>query len=130
MRLWKRFRGSYFLYSFLHDPVAMGSFAILTFLTLAAFGAPVIAPHNPYDTTTINIMDSEIPPVWMEGGEQNFTLGTDAQGRDMLSTMLYGMRISLIIGVGATPAALYNRPGAHVSGGVVMKILGFWKNFL
>jgi len=102
MRLWKRFRSSYFLYSFLHDPVAMGSFAILAVLTLTAFGAPVIAPHNPYDTTTINIMDSEIPPVWMEGGEKQFTLGTDAQGRDMLSTMLYGMRISLIIGVGAT----------------------------
>ena len=102
MRLWKQFRGSYFLYSFLHDPVAMGSFIILTLLTLSAFGAPVIAPHDPYDTTTINIMDSEIPPMWMENGDQNFSLGTDAQGRDMLSTMLYGMRISLIIGVGAT----------------------------
>ncbi len=102
MRLWKQFRGSYFLYSFLHDPVAMGSFIILTLLTLSAFGAPVIAPHDPYDTTTINIMDSEIPPMWMKNGDQNFSLGTDAQGRDMLSTMLYGMRISLIIGVGAT----------------------------
>ena len=102
MRLWKQFRGSYFLYSFLHDPVAMGSFIILTLLTLSAFGAPVIAPHDPYDTTTINIMDSEIPPMWMENGDQNFSLGTDAQGRDMLSTMLYGMRISLVIGIGAT----------------------------
>ena len=101
MRLWKQFRGSYFLYSFLHDPVAMSSFVVLTVLALSAFGAPVIAPHDPYDTTTINIMDSEIPPVWMDGGDKSFTLGTDAQGRDMLSTMLYGMRISLIIGVGA-----------------------------
>lgn len=101
MRLWKQFRGSYFLYSFLHDPVAMSSFVVLAVLTLSAFGAPVIAPHDPYDTTTINIMDSEIPPVWMDGGDKSFTLGTDAQGRDMLSTMLYGMRISLIIGVGA-----------------------------
>jgi len=101
MRLWKQFRGSYFLYSFLHDPVAMSSFVVLTVLTLSAFGAPVIAPHDPYDTTTINIMDSELPPVWMDGGDKSFTLGTDAQGRDMLSTMLYGMRISLIIGVGA-----------------------------
>ncbi|PKN43513.1 MAG: ABC transporter permease [Deltaproteobacteria bacterium HGW-Deltaproteobacteria-18] len=102
MRLWKQFRGSYFLYSFLHDPVAMSSFVVLAVLALSAFGAPVIAPHDPYDTTTINIMDSEIPPVWMDGGDKNFTLGTDAQGRDMLSTMLYGMRISLIIGIGAT----------------------------
>ena len=101
MRLWKQVRGSYFLYSFLHDPVAMSSFVVLTFLTLAAFGAPLIAPHDPYDTTTINIMDSELPPVWMDGGDKSFTLGTDSQGRDMLSTMLYGMSISIIIGVGA-----------------------------
>ena len=52
-------------------------------------------------TTTINIMDSELPPMWMDGGDKSFTLGTDSQGRDMLSTMLYGMRISIIIGVGA-----------------------------
>ena len=102
MKLWKRFRASYFLYSFLHDPVAMGSFIVLAMLALSAFGAPVIAPHDPYDTTTIDIMDSEIPPVWMDNADQKFLLGTDAQGRDMLSTMLYGMRISLIIGIGAT----------------------------
>ena len=99
MKLWKRFRASYFLYSFLHDPVAIGSFLILAVLALTAFGAPLIAPHNPYDTTTINIMDSELPPVWMENADQNFVLGTDAQGRDMLSTMLYGMRISMVIGI-------------------------------
>lgn len=99
MKLWKRFRESYFLYSFLRDPVAMGSFLVLLVLALTAFGAPLIAPHDPYDTTTIDIMDSELPPVWMDNADQNFILGTDAQGRDMLSTMLYGMRISLVIGV-------------------------------
>jgi peptide/nickel transport system permease protein len=101
MGLWQRFRGSYALYSFLRDPVAMGSFAVLACLTLAAFGAPLIAPHDPYDTTTIDIMDSEIPPAWMDGANPDFLLGTDSQGRDMLSTMLYGMRISIIIGIGA-----------------------------
>ena len=74
---------------------------MLTLLCLAAFGAPWIAPHNPYDTTTINIMDAEMPPVWMANGSSDFSLGTDAQGRDMLSTMLYGMRVSMVIGVGA-----------------------------
>jgi len=102
MRLWHTFRGSYALYSFLRDPVAMGSFVVLALLSLAAFGAPLVAPHDPYDTTTIDIMDSEIPPVWMENADAKFLLGTDAQGRDMLSTMLYGMRISLVIGIGAT----------------------------
>ena len=101
MRLWHTFRGSYALYSFLRDPVAMASFITLAILTLAAFGAPVIASHDPYDTTTIDIMDSELPPAWMDNADQKFLLGTDAQGRDMLSTMLYGMRISIIIGVGA-----------------------------
>lgn len=101
MRLWHKFRGSYALYSFLRDPVAMASFVTLAILTLAAFGAPVIAPHDPYDTTTIDIMDAELPPVWLDNADQKFLLGTDAQGRDMLSTMLYGMRISLVIGVGA-----------------------------
>lgn len=101
MGRWKKFRNSYFLYSFLHDRVAMSSFAILVLLCLGAFGAPLVAPHDPYDTTTINIMDAEMPPLWIDGGDKTFVLGTDAQGRDMLSTMLYGMRISLVIGLGA-----------------------------
>ncbi len=101
MSRWHAFRNSYFAHSFRHDPVAIGSFALLVLLALAAFGAPLIAPHNPYDTTTIDIMDSELPPVWLDGSDPSFLLGTDAQGRDMLSTMLYGMRISMIIGLGA-----------------------------
>lgn len=77
------------------------SFAILLFLVVAAFGAPLFAPHNPYDPSSIDIMDAELPPAWLDGGSANFLLGTDAQGRGMLSTMLYGMRVSIIIGLGA-----------------------------
>lgn len=99
--LWQKFKDSFLLYDFLRDRVAFTSFIILTILLIAGFGAPLIAPHNPYNTSTINIMDSEIPPVWMENGSSDFLLGTDAQGRDMLSTMLYGMRVSLIIGLGS-----------------------------
>ena len=101
MSLWQRFRKSYLLYSFLRDPVAVGSFIILFFLAFVAFAAPIIAPHDPYDTATIDLLDSEIPPAWMPTGESRFLLGTDAQGRDMLSTMLYGARTSLLIGIGA-----------------------------
>lgn len=97
----RRFRQSYALYSFLRDPLAVGSFAILLIMMGAGFLAPVISPFNPYDTTTIDILDSEIPPVWMEGGDSRFPLGTDSQGRDMLSTILYGMRVSVLIGLGA-----------------------------
>ena len=100
MRWWKNFRNSFFLHSFLRDPVAMGSFITLVILFVLSFGAPVLAPHDPYDTATVDLMDAENPPMWM-GGTAQFPLGTDTQGRDMLSTMLYGMRVSIIIGLGA-----------------------------
>jgi peptide/nickel transport system permease protein len=98
---WNRLKESYMLHSFLRDPVALGSFIILVTLVFSAFAAPVIAPHNPYDSRTINVMDAQTPPSWTEGGSAKFLMGTDAQGRDILSTMLYGMRVSLLIGVGA-----------------------------
>lgn len=96
---WQRFTDSSFLHSFLNDRVAMVSFGVMVIYVLASFSAPVIAPHDPYDPTMIDIMDSETPPIWIEGGDERFVFGTDAQGRDMLSTILYGTRISLTIGV-------------------------------
>lgn len=101
MNTWKRFKDSYFFYSFKRDPVAIVSSAVFFFLVAVAFLAPVVAPHDPYDTATIDILDAEIPPSWMEGGEERFWLGTDIQGRDLFSTMLYGLRTSVIIGLGA-----------------------------
>ena len=98
---WQQFRQSAFLFHFLRDPVAYGSFAILLVLTIGAFAAPLIAPYNPYDPSTIDILDAESPPAWMAAGTSRFLLGTDDMGRDMLSTMLYGMRISIVIGLGA-----------------------------
>ena len=98
---WKRLKESDFIYHFFRDPVAYVSFAILLVLVIGAFGAPLIAPHDPYDPTTIDIMDSELPPVWKSEGSSKFLMGTDDMGRDMLSTMLYGMRISSVIGIGA-----------------------------
>ncbi|MFQ5995291.1 MAG: ABC transporter permease [Acidiferrobacterales bacterium] len=96
---WQRFRDSNFFNSFLGDNVAIVSFLVLCLLVIASFSAPLIAPYNPYDPTQIDIMDSEIPPRWLEAGEERFLLGTDAQGRDLLSTILYGTRISLTIGI-------------------------------
>ncbi len=97
----KRFLDSYFFYSFIRDPMAIASVIVLTFLVIVSFGAPLIAPHDPYNPTTVDLMDAEMPPVWMPDGDTKFLLGTDTQGRDMLSTMLYGMRVSIIIGIGA-----------------------------
>jgi len=96
---WSLFKKSYLLYSFSRDKVAIISFIILFIFVLASFSAPLLAPYDPYDPIQIDIMDSEIPPVWMEAGDQRFMLGTDAQGRDLFSTILYGSRISITIGI-------------------------------
>lgn len=98
---WRQFKSSYFLYSFRRDPVAVISFAILLLLILLSFSAPLIAPYDPYDTASIDIMDAEIPPAWLEEGNTAYLLGTDIQGRDLLSTIMYGMRVSVLIGCGA-----------------------------
>ncbi len=93
------FLNSDLVFRFKKDKIAVVSLLIVVTLVLCALLAPLIAPHNPYDLTTIDIMDSELPPAWNEAeGDTRFLLGTDPQGRDMLSTILYGMRISLIIG--------------------------------
>lgn len=95
------FRQSYLWYSFKRDKVAIASFIVLLLLVLMAVFAPLITPYNPYDPASVDIMNSEIPPVWMESGDSSFIFGTDDQGRDLFSTMVYGMRISLLIGIGA-----------------------------
>lgn len=97
----KRFKASYFFYSFKRDKVAMVSFIILVIFLLLSLGAPLISPYNPYDSASIDIMNSEIPPAWYEEGSSQFLLGTDNMGRDLLSTMFYGLRISVMIGLGA-----------------------------
>ena len=101
MRTWDRFKNSYLLYSFKRDPIAIFSFIVLLFLVVISLLAPIVAPYNTYDTSTFDIMDAEIPPSWMEEGTKDFILGTDIQGRCLLSTMIYGLRVSLIIGCGA-----------------------------
>lgn len=95
---WQRFKNSDFLYYFKRDKVAMASFTVFMVFLVLAIAAPVLAPTDPYDLTSIDIMDSELPPSWMEDGDERFVLGTDEQGRDILSTILYGSRLSLTIG--------------------------------
>ena len=101
MKAWYRFKKSYLFYSFKRDPIAIGSFTILMILVTIGLAAPIVAPHNTYDASTIDIMNAETPPSWMESGRKEFILGTDIQGRCLLSTMIYGLRVSFIIGCGA-----------------------------
>ena len=86
-------------YSLRQDKFTLSCALIFLLLVLLALLAPWISPFDPYDPMTIDIMNSEYPPIWVDGADTQFLLGTDAQGRDLLSTILYGMRISLVIGI-------------------------------
>lgn len=98
---WQRFRDSYLWYSFKRDYTAQLCLAVFVCLVFAAFSAPLLAPTDPYDLGQIDILASELPPFWIDGADDQYTLGTDAQGRDLLSVILYGTRVSLLIGFGA-----------------------------
>ena len=84
---------------FVANPVAVFGLALLALIVLAAIFAPLISPQNPYDLAQLDVMDSKLPPGSPSPTGGTFWLGTDDQGRDMLSAIFYGLRISL--GVGA-----------------------------
>ena len=97
----RRFLDSDIGWSFRTTPAAWLSALVLFLLIASAFLAPLIAPQNPYDLSQIFIDKAEIQPIWSQDGEWPFLLGTDPQGRDVLSAILYGSRVSLIIGFAA-----------------------------
>ncbi|CAM5792247.1 ABC transporter permease OS=Rhizobacter sp. Root404 OX=1736528 GN=ASC76_01100 PE=3 SV=1 [Rhizobacter fulvus] len=78
--------------------MAIGAALVALGCMIVALFAGVIAPHNPFDLATLELSDSMLPPAWMEGGQAKYLLGTDEQGRDVLSALMYGARISLLIG--------------------------------
>ena len=94
-----RLRDSELLRTFLGSTQAMVAFLVLTLLILAVLLAPFIALTNPYDLATLDLLNSRLPPVWIDGGDWPYLLGTDSQGGDMISLILYGMRTSLLVGV-------------------------------
>jgi len=85
-------------YRFRSSKITIAAFLITLIIVMAAILAPWIAPHNPFDVSTLSLWDSELPPAWTEDGDPRFLLGTDNQGRDVLSAILYGSRISLAVG--------------------------------
>ncbi|MEO1563861.1 MAG: ABC transporter permease [Pseudomonadota bacterium] len=107
MESWRRFLESDFFYSFKKSPVAIVSFVVAMVLILSAVLAPLIAPFDPFNPATLNLMNGFTQP-----GEPNaftgesFFMGTDDQGRDVFSTILYGMRISLFVGFAAVFLAM------------------------
>ncbi|MDD7911793.1 ABC transporter permease [Pseudovibrio exalbescens] len=85
-------------HSFIRSKVTVIAAIVTAVLMISAFLAPWIAPHDPFDLAQISILDARVPPVGMAYHDPRFLLGTDDQGRDMLSGILYGMRISLAVG--------------------------------
>ena len=103
----RRFLESDFLYDFLRAPVAIVSFCVVSILVLSAIFAQFIAPTNPFDPASLELMNGFTPPMEpnMYTGEV-FLLGTDDQGRDLFSAILYGLRISLFVGLMAVSLAM------------------------
>jgi peptide/nickel transport system permease protein len=116
----QRFRRSALGHSFLYTPSAMVGAVLLALLVLGAVFVPVIAAQNPYDLSRIFIDKAELPPFWLTDGEWPFLLGTDPQGRDILSVILYGSRVSLMIGAASVLLAML----IEVSIGLAASFLG------
>ena len=95
---WQRLTDNDVFYSFIHSPLALAAAAVTIAFVMAALFAPLIAPFDPFDPAQISLWDGKKPPSWTADGDPAYLLGTDNQGRDMLSTILYGGRSSLAVG--------------------------------
>jgi peptide/nickel transport system permease protein len=119
----RRLRDSDLYWSFTRSKLVVLSAVVTALFFIGAFGAPLVAPHNPFDLASLELTDALKPPAWIDGGDAAFLLGTDDQGRDVLSTILYGSRISLVVGFLSVLFALVLGVGlglvAGYAGGVV-----------
>ena len=97
--LMRRFFDGDIWHSFKRNPLVIAATIAALICLLAAGLAPWIAPHNPFDLKTLNLLDAFSPPAWTAAGKGEFLLGTDDQGRDVLSTIMHGSRVSLVVGI-------------------------------
>jgi peptide/nickel transport system permease protein len=109
-------------HSFRNSPTAIVAAAIAAVCLFCAVFAPWVAPHNPFDLTTLELSNARLPPAWSEGGSTNFMLGTDDQGRDILSALMYGARISLAVGIASVLLSVF----VGVALGLLAGFLGGW----
>jgi peptide/nickel transport system permease protein len=114
MEFIKRYEG---LWLFTRSPAVIVAAVVTILIIIGAVFAPWIAPTNPYNLASFSLMDGLLPPVWEDGGIARFTLGTDDQGRDMVSSILYGARLSLIIGLSAMVIATILGVGLGLAAG-------------
>ncbi len=121
-----RFWESDLIWSFRHTPYAMASLTLVLMVFMVALLANWTAPHSPFDLASFNLLDSELPPMWIDGGSATFPLGTDTQGRDILSLIIYGARLSLFVGFASVCFALV----VGVSLGLLSGYAGGWVDAL
>ena len=95
----RRFLDGDVWHSFKQSPVAMVAALIAFICVFSAVFANVVAPHQPFDLASLELKDARLPPAWEAEGSRKYLLGTDDQGRDILSVLMYGSRISLFVGV-------------------------------
>jgi peptide/nickel transport system permease protein len=114
-----RFFDSDLWFSFTRSRITVVAAIVAASVILGAVFAPWIAPYDPFDLAKIDLMDSQTPPVWMEDGDSRFLLGTDDQGRDMLSAILYGSRISIWVGFASVAFSLVLGVGLGLLSGYV-----------
>lgn len=110
----KRYEG---LWLFLRSPAAILAAVVSVLIILGAVMAPWLALVNPYDLSSFSLFDGLLPPVWEDGANPKFLLGTDDQGRDMISSILYGARLSLVIGLSALTIAAILGVGLGLAAG-------------
>jgi peptide/nickel transport system permease protein len=106
-------------YSFRTSPVAIVAALIAFVCVFCALFADVVAPHNPFDLASLELADSRLPPAWLEGGTTKYLLGTDDQGRDILSALMYGARISLLVGLASVVLSVLIGVGLGLLSGFV-----------
>jgi peptide/nickel transport system permease protein len=119
MQALARFWDSDIAYSFRQSPVAIGAAVVAVVMVLSAALAAWVAPHNPFDLATLNLLDASLPPAWEAGGQAKYILGTDDQGRDVYSAILYGTQISLAIGVASVLLSIVLGVGLGLLSGYV-----------
>ncbi len=119
MQALARFWDSDIAFSFRQSPVAIGAAVVAVVMVLSAVFAAWVAPHNPFDLATLNLLDASLPPAWEAGGQAKYILGTDDQGRDVYSAILYGTQISLAIGVASVLLSIVLGVGLGLLSGYV-----------
>ena len=110
------------LHDFVRDPAAIGAAVILFVFAVAALAPQIVAPYDAFDPNQFRLTDAFLAPAWLDGGDPRFVLGTDDQGRDMISAIIFGARVSLFVGLAGVLLAVL----IGVAAGLVAGFVGGW----